>query len=109
MLHVNTTSRYENAHPWILSQLHRLPRRPDILLHAPGRRRNHRSVPSPVVRVPHFEGDTPHGLILLLRGAGEPCLDDIHPHLGQLAGYLELLGAHHGRPRGLLSIPEGCV
>ena len=50
-----------------------------------------------------------HCLVLALRGGGKAGLDDMDPDLGELPGYLLLLGEREGDARCLLAIPEGGV
>jgi hypothetical protein len=47
--------------------------------------------------------------VLGLGGGREPGLDDMDPDLGELPGYLFLLGEREGDARCLLAIPEGGV
>jgi hypothetical protein len=47
--------------------------------------------------------------VLALRGGGKAGLDDMDPDLGELPGYLLLLGEREGDARCLLAIPEGGV
>ena len=42
-------------------------------------------------------------------GDGEPCLDDIDPQTGKLAGDCQLLGLGHRSAGALLSVPESGV
>src|SRR5438309_587667 len=54
----------------------------------------------------HLLGDLAHRLEILVRGDGEARLDDVDVQAGELPRHLELLLRVHGKPGGLLAVPE---
>mmetsp|Transcript_5921 Transcript_5921/g.17816 ORF Transcript_5921/g.17816 Transcript_5921/m.17816 type:complete len:424 (-) Transcript_5921:236-1507(-) len=106
VLHVDVRRSDERVHPRKRSALHRVPGRVQVSLYRSGESTNHWDVAIILGLSPHRIRDQLHGLEVVRRGPREPCLDDIHPELGQLPRDLNLLVDGQSRARGLLAVPE---
>ena len=95
--------------PGPLGVFHGIPRRPNIVLIAPGEAADDGNVPVLIDGVTDFLGDGSDGLEVVLGGGGEASFDNVDAELGELPGNVDLLLGRQGGARGLLAVAESGV
>jgi len=106
---VNGTGGNEGMNPGPLGVLHCIPRRPNIILIAPGEAADDGDVPFLIDGVTDVLGDGFDGLEVVLGGGWEAGLDNVNAELGELPGDVDLLLGGQGGARGLLAVAESGV
>lgn len=106
---MNGTGGNEGMDPGPLGVLHGIPRRPNILLIAPGEAADDGDVPVLIDGVTDFLGDGFDGLEVVLGGGGEAGFNNVDAELGELPSNVDLLLGRQGGTRGLLAVAESGV